>query len=29
MLGYGPTHMSYDSGRQVDSWIICLASQKN
>ncbi len=29
MLGYGPIHMTYDSGREVDSWIICLASQKN
>lgn len=29
MLGYGPFHYKYASGREGDSAIICLASQKN
>ncbi|MEZ5413996.1 MAG: DUF1801 domain-containing protein [Opitutaceae bacterium] len=29
MLGYGPFHYRYASGREGDTAIICLASQKN
>jgi len=29
MLGFGPYHYKYESGREGDSAIICLASQKN
>ena len=29
MLGYGPYHTTYASGREVDTWAVCLASQKN
>ena len=29
MLAYGPYHTTYASGREVDAWSICLASQKN
>ncbi len=29
MLAYGPYHTTYASGREVDTWVICLASQKN
>jgi hypothetical protein len=29
MLGYGPYHYKYESGREGDGAIICLASQKN
>jgi len=29
MLGYGPYHYRYDSGREGDSAVIALASQKN
>jgi hypothetical protein len=29
MLGYGPFHYKYESGREGDGAIICLASQKN
>ncbi|MFZ9683610.1 MAG: DUF1801 domain-containing protein [Cephaloticoccus sp.] len=29
MLGYGPFHYQYASGREGDSAVICLASQKH
>ena len=29
MLGYGPYHTTYASGREVDVWTVNLASQKN
>jgi Domain of unknown function (DU1801) len=29
MLGYGPYHYVYESGREGDSATVCLASQKN
>ena len=29
MLGYGPYHYKYASGREVDWFVVCLASQKN
>ncbi len=29
MLAYGPFHTTYASGREVDTWAVCLASQKN
>ena len=29
MLGYGPYHYKYASGREGDWFVVCLASQKN
>lgn len=29
MLGYGPFHYKYASGREGDTAVVCLASQKN
>jgi hypothetical protein len=29
MLGYGPYHYRYESGREGDGAIVCLANQKN